>query len=404
MLESIKKLLSPDVGGTNQAAAKSAESPLATSWKAANIGIQKALFRSFLGTVDRIQVYKQLGVLLSNQIPIQKALAEMYVVLSRRDKGIDANRDFEGQLRELLRESPRQPAALLMQDILRSLARGGSMSEVLGTWVTEQEHSLIRSGEESGKLTLALKKAVFAIKMRQRLTSALMGALAMPLLLFIGIFLGLFVVGFGLVPTFLQIMPLDHWHGDTRTLIDMGIFVRDWAVLVVLSTASIIGGLVWSMPNVTGPWRDRLDRIPPWSIFRMFHGSVFLLNLSTLLSSGKPIEEAMRIMKDKTSPYLKERLTHAMRGLAKGMNIGEALHHAEHRFPDDNSIGFLRVLSARSGFAEALDGSIEDWLDQNIDTIVRVANILRFIAICVGGSFLVLMFSGVYGLTQAAKG
>jgi type II secretory pathway component PulF len=398
MLETLKAAL----GGGNRGG-KGAESPLTAWWSALNLRMQRWIFRSFLGTADRLQVYKQLLILLSNQIPLQSALAEMYVVLSRRDEAIDPNRDFGPQLRELLRETPRQPAAILMQEILRSLETGGSMSAVLGLWVSDQEHSLIRSGEKANKPVPALRKTIFALKMRGRLTKALMGALLMPVLLFLGIFIGLFIVGFGLVPTFLQIMPLERWHGDTRTLIDMGLFASHWAIPIVVGTTVLLGALAWSFPNLTGPLRDRLDQIPPWSIFRMFHGSVFLLNLSTLLSNT-PMEDALRIMSEKASPYIKERLTHALRGLAKGKNIGEALHLAEHRFPDDNSIGFLRVLSARAGFIEALDGSIEDWLDQNIDAIVRIANLMRFIAIVVGGWFLVTMFTGVYGLTQAAKG
>src|SRR5581483_12328459 len=109
MLESLKEA----IGGGNNGG-KSVESPLAAWWTATNLRMQRWLFRSFLGTTDRVQVYKQLLILLSNGISLEKSLAEMYVVLSRRDEAIDPNRDFGPQLREMLNEKPRQPAAILM--------------------------------------------------------------------------------------------------------------------------------------------------------------------------------------------------------------------------------------------------------------------------------------------------
>lgn len=277
------------------------------------------------------------------------------------------------------------------------------MAESMAGWVTDQELSLIRSGEATGTMAKAMQKCVFMLKKRSSMTQRIMFSLAQPVLVIVGIFVAFFANGYYLAPALLKLAPISRWTGDTRSLLEWGIWTRQWALLIVLAVGSVFGWVAWSLPRLTGKWRDRLERIPPWSIYRMFQGSIFLLNLSTLLASGIAVEEALNTIMLKTTPYLRERLLHALRGLAKGLNIGEALHAAEHGFPDPDTIGFLRVLAGRAGFAKALDDSIEEWLDQSIDTIVRQANFVRLILMFVGGYVLTWMFGAVYGMSDIAN-
>lgn len=369
-----------------------------------NGAANRALFRSFLGATDRVRIYKQLIVQLKNNIGLEEAIAELYVGAARRDQSIEKNRDFQMQLREILAERPPQVPAQLMQHILRTLPSGKGLSDGLRGWVTEQEVSMIRTGEESGKVPEGLKRTIFALQTRQLMTKRLMAALTTPVLLVFGIFAALLANGLFLAPMLIDLMPLDRWHGATRALIIVGLWFKSWSILLCVAFVSVMVWMIWSLTNVTGPIRDRLDKFPPWSLYRMFTGSVFLLNFTMHLSSGRPEAEALLHMAQGASKYLTERLTHTLRGLGRGKNIGEALHFTGHHFPDDDTIGFMRGLAGRSGFKEALEGSIEEWLDQNLDAIVRLANFLRTILILAGVGVLVWMFMGVYGMSQIAKG
>jgi type II secretory pathway component PulF len=379
------------------------DSPLAAWWANTNLSVQRAFYRSSLSVSTRVRVYKRLALILKNNVPLAEAVAEMYVILARRSQAFDKEMDLDEQVREMLAETPRDPGALLMQDILRACARGRSIADAFAPWVTDQEQSLIRSGEKTARLVQAFNRCVFALKKRQQLTKALRSALMMPALLIVGLVGAVIFVAFDLVPQYLQLMPVEEWTGQTRTLIDIGLFTRHWVFLIIPALVGLVTLITLSMPRWTGLWRDYADRFPPYSIYRMFQGSVFMLNVAALMGSGDPVESALQTMLVNTTPYLRERIRDALRGLAKGLNLGQALHHAEHGFPDPDAIGFMRILASRSGFAEALEGSIEEWLDESIDTIVAMANVVRLFAICTGGWFIVLMFKAMYGLRQAAE-
>jgi type II secretory pathway component PulF len=365
-----------------------------------NSAANRLIFRSFMGLQDRIKVYKQLGVLLSNQLPLEEAVAQMYVVLSRRDEELNPDSNYQQQLNKILAEQPRQVPAQMMQAILRELRPGNGMADAMVGWVTEQEVSIVRTGEENGDLPNAMRQCVFALLKRAELSKRLFGALFVPTLLMVGIYAALLANGLLLAPALIRLMPLEMWTGATHALIVFGLWVKSWTIVIVVATVLAVSWVMWSMPNLTGKPRDRLDKFAPWSIYRMFQGAVFLLNFSMMLSSGHPDDEALERLSQKTTPYLLERLTHARRGLARGLNIGQALHHAEHHFPDDDTIGLLRILAGRSGFTEALQDSIGDTLDQSMDAVVRLANFIRTMLILLGVGVLVWMFIGVYGMSQ----
>src|SRR3546814_18795379 len=102
------------------------------------------------------------------------------------------------------------------------------------------------------------------------------------------------------------------------------------------------------MPNMHRPRiRIYLDKIPPWSIYRMLQGSTFLLNIAIMIKAGVRLQNIL-IMMDKTgSPWVRSRVGAALAGINSGLNLGQALPGTGYQFPDDRKVQFLRSENGR---------------------------------------------------------
>ena len=145
--------------------------------------------------------------------------------------------------------------------------------------------------------------------------------------------------------------------------------------------------------------RLRVESFPPWSLYKVLHGSIFLLNMSVMLRTGINQLDALAILNRSAPPWLSERLDAIHYGVSSGKNFGEALKLAGHQFPDAMAIHYLEVLATRKGFAESMERFANRWLEQ---TLLRVDATSKFLiamsSVCMG----VLMILVVIGIFQMA--
>jgi len=160
----------------------------------------------------------------------------------------------------------------------------------------------------------------------------------------------------------------------------------------------------WSLPHLShAKWRIYLDKIPPWSIYRMLHGSTFLLNIALMLNTGIRLQEVLVIMSKNASPWLRERITGALRGINRGDNLGIALYRSGYEFPDVRAIQFLRILADQNGFDKKLKNFGQRWLDQSVKGVERASKILLMAGILVIGFLIMMILGGVVGIQQLAS-
>jgi type II secretory pathway component PulF len=364
-------------------AATISESPLAAAWEGFSLRLKRFLFK--FDTEGRVLLYKSLAVNLANGIPIEEALIDIH-----RTTTNDGRRTGSAR-------------ALLLEELIRQARKGRPLWEVFQYWATSQEISLIAAGEKVARPEAAFRRVIFALKKRKQLMTALREQLTSPVLLFLGATAAYGYLGFVIGPELLKLMPLEKWTGPTRRMLDAGLFVSNNIWILALGIGGMLALVSYSMPNLTGKWRDRLDRLPPWSIYRHFQGGVFNLNISVMLAQGIPTEEALITMKKGSSRYMRERLDDTLRGIKRGLNLGEALHFTEHEFPDRETVGFMRTLAKRAKFAEALEGTVEDHLDSTITRVTAAATVVKYAGMVLAGNAILLIINGTMGIRQAAQ-
>lgn len=292
------------------------------------------------------------------------------------------------------------PQLVIVEDCIRALSRGDQLADALYEWVGIQEVSLIAAGESSGDLVAGLDRAVESLERRQALQRVLREALMMPTVYGIGIVSAIFYISLELIPELLRMQPKEAWPAPTQKMIGLGLFVVGNWIYLLAAFLALAGWLAWALPNLTGRIRDRFDKLPIFSTYRVFVGTTFLLNVSALLAAGIPLEQALIDMARYANAYLRERIDDTVRGIKTGANFGQALQFTEHDFPDKATVRNVKALAEKKGFEVALEKFTKRWLQQNMKLMERSAAVLRMVMLLAGAYVIVTMFQGVYGIAQ----
>jgi type II secretory pathway component PulF len=349
------------------------------------------LLRLLFTQASRIQFYETLGLLLDNGVSISDALDEVYKT--------EADADFDPNVAP----SRSKPVAVVCYDCISAIRSGKQLSDALAYWVSPMEVSLIVAGERTGSYLMAFERAVLALTKQAELKNAIRTALAYPALLFL-LVAGLFgFLGFSLAPQLTAIQPVEKWDPATAAMLSKGIFVRENIIFLVVGFIALVSGTVYSMGHLRGRLRDRLDKVAPWSIYRLFYGSVFLLNIAVMLNCGIGLEEALMMLNDRANPYLSERITNTLRGVRTGRTFGESLKDTEHDFPSRKAVGYIQILSSKNGFDKALEKFTLRSLDLNIKEIATAASMLRLIGLATAGYAIQLIATGLLGISTSAQ-
>ena len=305
---------------------------------------------------DRVRFYARLATLLRHGILLEDALTRL--ARPRRN---------------------RRPPAWARQLVA---SRGELLADRLGALMPSDEALLLRAGERSGRLAEALDRLAEHLNRVRRLRARLWSALAAPLI-HITLLTGAIVfVAWRVVPVFVRAAPHAHWHGAASVLVVVSALLRQPLVLffLVLIPLALGGGILWSFDHFLPPWRAWLDRFPPWSLYRLECGGIWLLSISALVGAGCRLRTAVEESVRGAKPWLRQRCSALLSELACGHGFGEALARTGYAFPDPEVIETLRCLGELPDFAQTLERTARAWAEETERTIAQEARTLEILA------------------------
>lgn len=330
----------------------------------------------------RTRVYRKLNRFLGNSVSLAQALDIMYGHASEDGK------------------KPKSVQAVVIDDWRRQIRNGKTFGRAIQGWVPDSDRLVIEGGEIAGNLTVAIDKAVLISGSSKKIRNSLVGGLAYPVLL---IFVAIgFMVMFGLqvIPSFEEILPRDKWTGIGAQMAVMSDFVRMLLFPALAAIGVMVGGIVFTMPRWTGTWRNRFDRYPPWSLYRLIVGSGFMLTVSGMIKSGIPIPTILSMLQRGASPWYAEKLSRTLYHVNNGHNLGEALHRTGFRFPDEETVQDLRAYAGLNKFDETLEKLGTEWLEDSVQKIERQTGILRNVSFVILGGVFAWIAMGIFSLQQ----
>lgn len=322
---------------------------------------QTSFAKLAFGRGSRVRIYQQLERLIKNGVPVHRALDIVWQRASRDGRKPDA------------------PEAYVIARWAQAYKSGTSLGEAVAGWVPYQEQMLIEAGELSGKLADGLRQVIEMTKATARVRAAFIGGLAYPMTLLLAIVGALWGFGANVIPPFADILPAERWTGGAAQMRWLSEVVQNWTIPILILIGVLLSLYISTVAVWTGRLRALADRVPPWSMYRMWQGTGFMLAMAALVRAGVAIPDALRRIHRHASPYLGERLEATLFHVNSGANLGEALHQSELGFPDPEIVDDMRIYASLSGFETSLEQIARDWLDtsvERVNTQARTINVL----------------------------
>ncbi len=330
----------------------------------------------------RLRLYRKIAKMLSNGLPLLKILEEL------RDRASEQGK------------KTKEPLAIILDDCRRTVQNGRLLSDGLEWWIPKSEQMILMAGEQSGKMEVTLMSVINVVQASKKIKAVILGGMAYPLAIFFLIIVYVYVFGTRVIPQFTKMIDPSGWHGAAKSLYFMSLWVQNWMLYAIIAVVIFLALLFLSMPHWRGSLRILVDRIPPYSIYRLMVGSGFLMAFSALQAAGVTVEKSLIRLSGMAQPWLRERLNGALLGVRSGLNCGEALRNAGYDFPSQEIIDDLCVYAEYKGFSEALKLMADEWMEQGVETIALRMKVLNGFAIVVMAMVIGWLVVGFFGIQQ----
>ena len=309
---------------------------------------------------------------------------KIYTLLAHQ---LGYNVAFEISLKLLKEQFQRQKKTLLVDLFDEALkADGEHFSFAIKNYVPHDELMLIQAGEKSGKAQETFLLAAEVIDAKRNIKSSVLSAIAYPAFLICLMVILLLVVSFMVIPNLSLISDPNVWTGSAYALYIVSNIINSvYGILLGISFLACVGVVIYSLQNLTGNIRVRLDKYPPYSIYRLTIGATWLFTLASLIQAGIQSEDILRMMlrADKNSPYLKERLNALIENAGKGgKKFGEAFLLTGMNFPDEDLVYEIKSFSELPDFSNVLYRIAKRWLQEGVKKIQEKAKIFNTICLC----------------------
>lgn len=259
---------------------------------------------------------------------------------------------------------------------------------------------MIGSGEEGNGIELGLGEAIRFATSAAKIKSTIIKGATYPFVLFCVIigFICLFSVR--LAPTYLQILPLERWPESAASLYQLSdMLMTYWYVF--LGVFAFLGILISkTMGTWTGRAREIFDKVPPWSVYKVYQACAFLISLSSMMQSGVPLNDALLKLKKSSSKWLTLYLDRMLKNLVKGgRNAGE---HLNVGLLDEETADDVIDYSELGSFEKAIYSIGEQSLLESVEAIESRMAVLKNIMLVLVGVCVMWIYSSSIFLSTAA--
>ena len=284
---------------------------------------------------------------------------------------VDADFELERALEVTIRCYADQGQALrawVLADWRRALL-ANRFAETVGATVPAAE-AMIFTAYGRIEAGLLFAAAARVAELRERQISAVWKALAMPLVLAVGLVVLLWGAGGYFVPVMETVVPAERWGPVAGYFRGASTWLYGNVLVFTAFVAAVIATIAVIMLYWTGPGRVFLDRVAPFSLYRTVTGSAFLFVVLEFLDAGVDLNDrAFEDLKRGASRYARHRIGTIQRRMARGAGLGRAMALAGHGFPDPALVPVVAALDGAVGWEHKLTRFVERWVGRSEDLL-----------------------------------
>lgn len=332
--------------------------------------------------------------------------------LYRMGFGIAKRQEFYRDLASVIRSGIRLENALIdirhakaapdyiINTVLAKIRRGKGFSLAMEGLVPDQERMVLKSGEEGAdadgfsKSLLILSETVGSMKKGQ---AEVWKAITYPVTVLSGVIGFIVFYSNKMLPSFTggNFIDIDKLKGVAKFEYYFFLTVNHyWGLIPVLVVISAYT-LIWSFSHEF-PFREKLDKFPPWSIYRLWVGAQFLFALSSLMKAGIPTLKAIMILQRHANPWLSKRIKFVRAAVSRGDSLSKAMSKSPYEFPDKRMIARLQIREEHADIVVALDEFSKDWQERGEQMIASRTAALNAVLIFLAALLMAIAGVGPY--------
>ena len=310
--------------------------------------------RTRIRAKDKVLFARQLSTLMNAGLPLTQSL--------RNVASQTGNKHFKS----------------VINNIVISVEGGKSLSSAMSKYPTvfnQLTISLIAAGESSGTLDKSLDRIAVQLEKDADIVSKIRGAMIYPiivLLVMIGVVVFMLVKVLPQVNVLYQAFPGSSLPIETKILLAISHFITSfwWLLLIII----VVGGFFlfrWLKTDGGKSFFDRLKlRTPPFSrLFQKVYMSRFSRTSSTLLGSGVPLLQILKITADAVSNTLvRDSILKAAEKVKSGKALSDSLEGDANFLPLVPSM--LRI-GETSGSVEQMMSKTADYYEKEVDDEIK---------------------------------
>lgn len=307
-------------------------------------------------------------------------------------------------------QTPRVAAAIVAKDVVSKIeVDGKGIAAALRPWVSPSEASVIAAGEAAGGDALAgiFQRLVRTIERRSALVSAAWKPMAygvFVLLVDIGMLVGMVLFA---LPSLLDLSPVSKMAPGERMFVEFLIFWRDYGLGIgacLAALALFVATTIGRFPRTSAAGR-LLEKVPPYTVYRVFQNALFLDNVADLLASDTSQIEALAVMAESNSTWVRVRLLDIReRLMRKGSNFGRALNETPYGFPDRETVYFMADAQGGADFTASVDRFAASEFTQQIERIGAAAKVVNLLLFAISAAWFLFVINGLVGMAAGGFG
>ncbi len=343
---------------------------------------RNALLRKFVFThTRRVNLYRNLEMITGS--------------------GVSLNETIRLLARKYRKYMPHSYLPIIMDEWLKSMAMGRPFVQALAPWAPGWEMLLLRTGGTS-QISQMFKHVAELSSNIIKLKSGLVSAVRYPAFALLMLFGLMYVFAYYVIPSLSTFLSPEKWPPVTKSLYEFTTFFTSNIVWILLGIAFSIMMILRSMTDLrAGFARSILNRIPPWSIYKQFNGSIFLLSLASLLRSENSIGQSLDTIRSGSSPYVASLIIVMQAKLQAGRSAGEAIQ--SELFDKETQIN-LEVYADSDKLEEGIQVLAQEQLETQIVKLGLAAKILGNAILLLVVGFIAWNYMGLIALQSAMAG
>lgn len=294
----------------------------------------------------------------------------------------------------------KNPLAKVFSHWHSKMSQGKFNVAIKGT-VPQSDLMIISASERSSTLPDGLRFLAKSIRQMKVMTSAIRSACFFPMFMMLVLFGMMYLFATLLAPILVQIYPVELFPTSGKYFYYISVsFKENWPAVVMFLLAIPIF-FVLSLERLTGSFRNFLDRYPPYSIYRDYQASLFLVSFSSLIASGVSFDEALKMIRAQSNKYMKWQITSMLRRYplnptkpAKALEVG--------LFPNELRY-MIEDYGRRNNFSDALKKIGLVAIEKTTNRVVQSAKFMNQLLLAIVGGYLVFSILSVFSVAYEAQ-